>query len=116
VLQRVSRATWRLDQAEREHAWALASVRAEGVSIRTRPQRPVVTDPGAPARGWYRHGCVGELRAACWPVTAYKLMALSGNACTAVQAPAVRKPGCTSRQDGEAKGNLPGRARLVALG
>ena len=30
----VSRAAWRLDQAERERAWALASARAEGVSIR----------------------------------------------------------------------------------
>ena len=35
VLQRVSRAAWRLEQAERERAWALASARAEGVSIRT---------------------------------------------------------------------------------
>jgi hypothetical protein len=31
---RVSRAAWRLDQAERERNWALASTRAEGVSIR----------------------------------------------------------------------------------
>ena len=35
VLQRVSRAAWRLEQAERERAWALAPARAEGVSIRT---------------------------------------------------------------------------------
>ncbi len=35
MLQRVSRAAWRLEQAERERAWALASARAEGVSIRT---------------------------------------------------------------------------------
>jgi hypothetical protein len=35
VLARVSRAAWRLEQAERERAWALASARAEGVSIRT---------------------------------------------------------------------------------
>jgi hypothetical protein len=35
VLARVSRAAWRLDQAERERTWALASARAEGVSIRT---------------------------------------------------------------------------------
>jgi hypothetical protein len=35
VLRRVSRAAWRLEQAERERAWALASARAEGVSIRT---------------------------------------------------------------------------------
>ena len=34
VLLRVSRAAWRLDQAERERSWALASARAEGVSIR----------------------------------------------------------------------------------
>jgi len=34
VLRRVSRAAWRLEQAERERAWALASARAEGVSIR----------------------------------------------------------------------------------
>jgi hypothetical protein len=35
VLQRVSRAARRLEQAGRERAWALASARAEGVSIRT---------------------------------------------------------------------------------
>jgi hypothetical protein len=35
VLQRVSGASWRLEQAERERAWALASARAEGISIRT---------------------------------------------------------------------------------
>ena len=34
VLARVSRAAWRLEQAERERAWALASARPEGVSIR----------------------------------------------------------------------------------
>lgn len=34
VLARVSRAAWRLEQAERERSWALASARAEGVSIR----------------------------------------------------------------------------------
>jgi len=28
------RAAWRLEQAERERSWALASARAEGVSIR----------------------------------------------------------------------------------
>ncbi|MGH3167188.1 MAG: hypothetical protein ACRDN0_15025 [Trebonia sp.] len=32
---RVSRAAWRLEQADRERAWALTSARAEGVSIRT---------------------------------------------------------------------------------
>jgi hypothetical protein len=35
VLTRVSRAAWRLEQAERERVWALASARAEGISIRT---------------------------------------------------------------------------------
>ena len=34
VLLRVSRAAWRLEQAERERSWALASARAEGLSIR----------------------------------------------------------------------------------
>ena len=37
VLQRISRAAWGLEQAERERAWALAPARAEGVSIRTLP-------------------------------------------------------------------------------
>ena len=35
VLARVSQAAWRLEQARPERAWALASARAEGVSIRT---------------------------------------------------------------------------------
>ena len=35
VLARVSRAAWRLDQAERERTSALVSARAEGISIRT---------------------------------------------------------------------------------
>jgi hypothetical protein len=35
VLARVSRAGWRLEQAERERRWALVSARAEGISIRT---------------------------------------------------------------------------------
>ena len=35
VLTRVSRAGWRLDQAERERVWALVSARADGISIRT---------------------------------------------------------------------------------
>jgi len=40
VLQRVSRAAWRLEQAERERARALAPARAEGVSIRTLARDP----------------------------------------------------------------------------
>jgi len=35
ALMRVSRAAWRLDQAERERTWALVSARVEGISIRT---------------------------------------------------------------------------------
>ena len=35
VLMRVSRAAWRLEQAERERTWALVSASAEAVSIRT---------------------------------------------------------------------------------
>ena len=34
MLRRVSRVAWRLDQPERVRAWALASARAEGISIR----------------------------------------------------------------------------------
>jgi len=34
VLARVSRAAWRLRAADRERDWALASARAQGVSIR----------------------------------------------------------------------------------
>jgi hypothetical protein len=34
VLTRVCQAAWRLEQAERERAWALVSARAEGISIR----------------------------------------------------------------------------------
>ncbi|MFE1271294.1 hypothetical protein [Streptomyces sp. NPDC058758] len=34
VLARVRRAAWRLEQAERERAWALVAARVEGVSVR----------------------------------------------------------------------------------
>jgi len=43
ALLRVPRAAWRLEQAERERSWALASARAEGVSIRA----PAAADTGA---------------------------------------------------------------------
>ncbi len=72
VLARVSRAAWRLNQAERERTWALLSARAEGISIRT-----LATAVGlSPSR---EHQIVaaadldavivalGELRAAGWP-------------------------------------------------
>jgi hypothetical protein len=72
VLARVTRAAWRLEQAEVEQVWALASARAEGVSIRTlagaaglSPTRvhQLVTDadPGP------LEAELGELRAAGWP-------------------------------------------------
>jgi hypothetical protein len=51
VLLRVSRAAWRLEQAERERSWALASARAEGVSIRTlaaAARSSSSTSPGRP--------------------------------------------------------------------
>jgi len=72
VLARVSRAAWRLDQAERERTWALASARAEGISIRT-----LATAAGlSPSRVHQLVGeadldaviaALGELRAAGWP-------------------------------------------------
>ena len=72
VLLRVSRAAWRLDQAERERGWALASARAEGVSIRTlaaaaglSPAR--VHQITAAADLDELDAALGELRAAGWP-------------------------------------------------
>jgi len=72
VLQRVSRAAWRLEQAGRERAWALASARAEGVSIRTlaaaaglSPAR--VHQITAAADLDELDAALGELRAAGWP-------------------------------------------------
>ena len=72
VLQRVSRAAWRLEQAERERVWALASARAEGVSIRTlaaaaglSPAR--VHQITAAADLDELDAALGELRAAGWP-------------------------------------------------
>ena len=35
VLRRVSRAAWRLEQAERERSWALVSARVEGIESGT---------------------------------------------------------------------------------
>lgn len=72
VLARVSRAAWRLEQAERERAWALASARAEGVSIRTLAAavglsstrvHQLVTGADLDALDT----ALGELRAAGWP-------------------------------------------------
>jgi len=72
VLTRVSRAAWRLEQAERERTSALVSARAEGISIRTlaaaaglSPSRvhQIVTDADLDALD----AALGELRAAGWP-------------------------------------------------
>ncbi len=72
VLQRVSRAAWRLEQAERERSWALASARAEGISIRTlaaaaglSPAR--VHQITADADLDELDAALGELRTAGWP-------------------------------------------------
>src|SRR5439155_2797938 len=72
VLERVTRAAWRLEQAERERQWALDSARAEGVSIRelakaaglspTRVHQIVTAaDPDDVAT------VLGDLRSAGWP-------------------------------------------------
>ena len=72
VLTRVCRAGWRLEQAERERTWALASARAEGISIRTlataiglSPSR--VHQIVAAADLDALDAALGELRAAGWP-------------------------------------------------
>ena len=72
VLTRVCRAAWRLEQAERERTWALASARAEGISIRAlataaglSPSRvhQIVAAAGLDALD----AALSELRAAGWP-------------------------------------------------
>ena len=72
MLARVSRAAWRLEQAERERTWALVSARAEGISIRTlataiglSPSRvhQIVADAALDAV----IAALGELRAGGWP-------------------------------------------------
>ena len=72
VLRRVSRAAWRLEQAERERSWALASARAEGVSIRTLAAAAGLSSSRvhqivAAADLDELDAALGELRAAGWP-------------------------------------------------
>ena len=72
VLLRVSRAAWRLEQAERERSWALASARAEGVSIRTlaaaaRLSSSRVHQIVADADPDALDAALGELQAVGWP-------------------------------------------------
>jgi hypothetical protein len=71
VLLRVSRAAWRLEQAERERSWALASARAEGVSIRAQAaaagrSSSRVHQIVAAADLGELDAALGELRAAGW--------------------------------------------------
>jgi lambda repressor-like predicted transcriptional regulator len=72
VLARVTRAAWRLEQAERERAWALAAAKAEGASIReiataaglsSSRVHQVVTDADIDALDT----ALGVLRSAGWP-------------------------------------------------
>ncbi|CAI7976509.1 conserved hypothetical protein [Frankia sp. Hr75.2] len=72
VLVRVTRAAWRLKQAERERAWALTSARAEGISIRVlatavglSPSR--VHQIVAAADSDALDAALGELRTVGWP-------------------------------------------------
>ena len=72
VLLRVSRAAWRLEQAERERSWALAAARAEGLSIRAlaaavRLSSSRVHQIVAAADLDELDAQLGELRAAGWP-------------------------------------------------
>lgn len=72
LLARVSRAAWRLEQADREQGWALASAHAEGVSIRAlagavglSPSR--VHQMVAAADLDALAAALGELRTTGWP-------------------------------------------------
>ncbi|WP_432088487.1 hypothetical protein [Streptomyces sp. bgisy095] len=74
VLARVRRAAWRLEQAERERAWALVAARVEGVSVRKAaeaaglsPNRvhQLTKDADLDALDVV----LSELRAAGWPAT-----------------------------------------------
>ena len=72
VLLRVSRAAWRLEQAEQERSWALASARAEGVSIRALAAAAGLSSSRvhqivAAADLDELDAALGELRTAGWP-------------------------------------------------
>ena len=83
---RVSRAGWRLEQAERERTWALVPARAEGISIRTlatviglSPSRvhQIVADADLDALD----AALGELRAAGWPAPEHPDSACDEDSC-----------------------------------
>jgi hypothetical protein len=72
MLARVRRAAWRLEQAEKERDWALASARAGGVSVRKAAEaaglsptrvHQLTKDASAQVLG----AMLAELRAAGWP-------------------------------------------------
>ncbi|MGZ4619562.1 MAG: hypothetical protein ACXV5Q_12360 [Frankiaceae bacterium] len=108
VLTRVSRAAWRLEQAERERTWALVSARAEGISIRT-----LATAIGLSPSGVHQIVAdanldavivaLGELRAAGWPApktpTAMRTLTWTA-AITSPTACRTRRTGCDSARAG----------------
>jgi hypothetical protein len=108
VLLRVSRAAWRLEQAERERSWALASARAEGISIRTLASAAGLS----PARVYQitaaadmdeLDAALGGLRAAGWPApedpTGMTTPGWTAAACSAT-ACSMRSAGCASAPGG----------------
>jgi len=93
VLARVSRAGWRLEQAERERTWALVSARAEGISIRTlaaaaglSPSR--VHQLVADADLDVLDAALGELRAAGWPAPKIRTPGRTPNSAAGTASPA----------------------------
>jgi len=72
LLARVSLAAWRLEQAEREQEWALASANAEGVSIRALASAVGLSPSRVHQLAGAAHvdalaEALGELRAVGWP-------------------------------------------------
>ena len=92
VLLRVSRAAWRLEQAERERSWALASARAEGASIRAlaaavRLSSSRVHQIVAAADLDELDAQLGELRAAGWPARKTPMTMTTRNSTAATASP-----------------------------
>jgi hypothetical protein len=92
VLTRVSRAGWRLEQAERERVQALVSARAEGVSIRKlaaaaglSPSRVHQLVAGADLD--VLDAALGELRAAGWPAPTIRTPGRTPNSTAATASP-----------------------------
>ena len=108
ILIRVSPAAWRLDQAERERTWALASARADGISIRTlatvvglSPSR--VHQIVAAADLDALDAALGELRAAGWKAPEVQTPGRTPNWTAGTISPTgypMRWAGCGSAQTG----------------